>query len=438
MQKMHMTCSVYTLYNWCSRAAMFHQDSERKFAQAIYQISHSNPFDEDENARLEKAALEMELPSEVHEIAGSAPKVAGRPELALLVARTEGVAGMALGVWRTECDRMSTTLFCIATWSCSSSFSTIAGISKSQIAESLSKTDPDLPNTRPSRGRGLRIAYFDRYASEVGRFLGPTPWYSDPRFSAAHRFALHFQIQRAFYFIHGKIRGRSKAIERLRAAVFQSIFTHNPLRYDESLHDRMHDITTLITGPSGTGKDLVAEAIGQSRYIRFDTQKKAFVENVGGDFHPVNLSAIPSELIEAELFGNCKGAFTGALQDRVGWLELCGPFHSVFLDEIGELSQAIQVKLLQSCKIARSSAWAKRFRADSKAKLSPPPTATWMKKCGRVDFGVISIIASAPTESELPPCVSNSTITPTNFPILWRSSLAGYLATPPILWLRKW
>ena len=60
------------------------------------------------------------------------------------------------------------------------------------------------------------------------------------------------------------------------------------LRYDQSLHDRMHDITTLITGPSGTGKDLVAEAIGQSRYIRFDTQKKAFVENVVGAFHSVS------------------------------------------------------------------------------------------------------------------------------------------------------
>jgi transcriptional regulator with GAF, ATPase, and Fis domain len=156
-----------------------------------------------------------------------------------------------------------------------------------------------------------------------------------------------FQIRRAFHLIHVKIGGRSRAIERLRAEVWQSIFTHDQRRYDQYLHDRMHDITTLITGPSGTGKDLVAEAIGQSRYIRFDTQKKAFVENIVGAFHPVNLSAIPSELIEAELFGNCKGAFTGAVQDRVGWLELCGPFHSVFLDEIGELSQAIQVKLLR-------------------------------------------------------------------------------------------
>jgi transcriptional regulator with GAF, ATPase, and Fis domain len=193
----------------------------------------------------------------------------------------------------------------------------------------------------------LRIAYFDRFASEVEKFLGPTPWFSDPRFSAEHRFAICFQIRRAFHFINAKIRGRSRAITRLRAAVWQSIFTHDMLRYDKSLYDRMHDITTLITGPSGTGKDLVAEAIGQSRYIRFATQKKAFVENVVGAFHPVNLSAIPSELIEAELFGNCKGAFTGALQDRVGLLELCGLFHSVFLDEIGELSQAIQVKLLR-------------------------------------------------------------------------------------------
>src|SRR5262249_54292501 len=108
-----------------------------------------------------------------------------------------------------------------------------------------------------------------------------------------------------------------------------------------------YDITTLITGPSGTGKDLVAEAIGLSRYIPFDPKRQCFEEDFGGAFHPVNLAALPSELIESELFGHCKGSFTGAVQDRAGWLEICKGTHSVFLDEIGDLAPALQVKLLR-------------------------------------------------------------------------------------------
>jgi transcriptional regulator with GAF, ATPase, and Fis domain len=63
--------------------------------------------------------------------------------------------------------------------------------------------------------------------------------------------------------------------------------------------------------------------------------------------HAVNLSALTPTLIESELFGHRRGAFTGAASDRQGWLEVCGPYGSVFLDEIGELDLAIQVKLLR-------------------------------------------------------------------------------------------
>jgi transcriptional regulator with GAF, ATPase, and Fis domain len=64
-------------------------------------------------------------------------------------------------------------------------------------------------------------------------------------------------------------------------------------------------------------------------------------------FHPLNLSALSPTLIESELFGHRRGAFTGALEDRVGWMEVCEPLGTVFLDEIGELDSAIQVKLLR-------------------------------------------------------------------------------------------
>jgi transcriptional regulator with GAF, ATPase, and Fis domain len=117
--------------------------------------------------------------------------------------------------------------------------------------------------------------------------------------------------------------------------------------YGQLLYDRMHDIATLIIGPTGTGKELVARAIGLSRYVPFDTKQQRFTEHFGGAFHPINLSAMPQDLIESEMFGHCAGAFTGAVKDREGWFERCRECHSVFLDEIGELEPAVQVKLLR-------------------------------------------------------------------------------------------
>lgn len=163
----------------------------------------------------------------------------------------------------------------------------------------------------------------------------------------AHMFASFFQLRRAFHLIFRYIIGTSLPAARLRSAAWQSIFTHDVRRYRKMLYERMGDITTLITGPSGTGKELVARAIGMSRYIPFDPKKKTFLGNFQPSFHALNLSALPSTLVESELFGHRHGAFTGALEDRRGWLEICEPWGSVFLDEVGELDPSVQVKLLR-------------------------------------------------------------------------------------------
>jgi transcriptional regulator with AAA-type ATPase domain len=166
-------------------------------------------------------------------------------------------------------------------------------------------------------------------------------------YEPAHLFAIFFQVRRAFHHIFSNIVGTSMFAAKLRASIWQSLFTHDMARYWRLLYDRMNDLTTLITGPSGTGKELVASAIAQSRYIPFDPKTKSFTGDFKEQFHPLNLSAMSPTLIESEMFGHRRGAFTGALEDRAGWMEVCSPLGTVFLDEIGELDPAIQVKLLR-------------------------------------------------------------------------------------------
>jgi transcriptional regulator with AAA-type ATPase domain len=190
-------------------------------------------------------------------------------------------------------------------------------------------------------------AAFEKFAEDVEHFLAIPGITFTGRCDAPHLFALCFQVRRAFHHIFEYIVGSSMPAAKLRAAIWQSIFTHNLPRYRRVMYEHMADLTTLITGPSGTGKELVARAIALSRYIPFDVKTRSFAGNFEELFHPLNLSALSPTLIESELFGHRRGAFTGALEDRVGWMEVCQPLGTVFLDEIGELDPAIQVKLLR-------------------------------------------------------------------------------------------
>src|SRR5207247_4111137 len=94
------------------------------------------------------------------------------------------------------------------------------------------------------------------------------------------------------------------------------------------------DSTVLIAVESGNGKELAARALHQNS------------KRVGKAFMGVNCAALTESLLESELFGHEKGAFTGALSQKKGRLEVAEG-GTVFLDEIGELSPALQVKLLR-------------------------------------------------------------------------------------------
>ena len=169
----------------------------------------------------------------------------------------------------------------------------------------------------------------------------------DSGLEPAHVFACFRQIQRAFHHIYDNIIGNSMPAARLRASIWQSAFTHDMRRYRRVLYRRMGDFPTLITGPSGTGKELIARAIAGARYVPFDPERMEFADAPGESFLPINIAALSPTLIESELFGHRRGSFTGAVGDRKGWLEACPPSGSVFLDELGEMDLAIQVKLLR-------------------------------------------------------------------------------------------
>jgi Sigma-54 interaction domain len=168
-----------------------------------------------------------------------------------------------------------------------------------------------------------------------------------PSFSAAHAFAGFFQLRRAFFHTFRFIVGTSRATARLRASVWEAVFTSDAARYRRALFDRMKDVPTLVLGETGTGKELVARAIGLSGFVPFLEDKLAFAGDPNAAFFPIHLQALSPTLIESALFGHKKGAFTGALEDRVGVFGACPPWGAVFLDEIGELEPALQTKLLR-------------------------------------------------------------------------------------------
>ncbi len=195
--------------------------------------------------------------------------------------------------------------------------------------------------------RSKRVSCYASFAKEYEYYLAPAEWPTKQIDEPSHVFALFYQVRRAFNHIFNCIIGGSMPSAKLRSEVWQSVFTHNMRRYQRTLYKKMGDITTLVTGPSGTGKELVARAVGLSRYVSFDPKTQMFTEDDADSFHPLNLSALSPTLIESELFGHKRGAFTGALDNHAGWLQTCGPTGTVFLDEIGELSPLIQVKLLR-------------------------------------------------------------------------------------------
>src|SRR5437763_5247684 len=160
-------------------------------------------------------------------------------------------------------------------------------------------------------------------------------------------FAFFFQLRRAFYFIERSLAGECESMRRLREALWNNVFTHDMRGYEAGLWNRMEDFSTLLLGETGTGKGQAAAAIGRSEFIPYVPGARRFAANFADSFIAINLSQFPETLVESELFGHRKGAFTGAIDHHQGVFERCSEHGALFLDEIGEVGVPLQIKLLQ-------------------------------------------------------------------------------------------
>jgi two-component system NtrC family response regulator len=166
-------------------------------------------------------------------------------------------------------------------------------------------------------------------AVKLGAFDYITKPFDDDQLFVAIDKALQFEKLESE---NRKLRGKLKKTESEK----QLIGSSKPFRQLKSMIHKIADTdaTILISGESGTGKEIVARTIHQES------------SRAEKDFIAVNCAAIPRELIESELFGHVKGAFTGAVKDKKGKFELADE-GTLLLDEISELATDLQAKLLR-------------------------------------------------------------------------------------------
>jgi two-component system nitrogen regulation response regulator NtrX len=146
----------------------------------------------------------------------------------------------------------------------------------------------------------------------------------------------------------------NKILKKKVSKKYEIIGNSDPINLVKLMIDKVAktDARVLITGPNGTGKELVAHQLHDKS------------ERANAPMIEVNCAAIPSELIESELFGHVKGAFTSAVKDRAGKFEVANK-GTIFLDEIGDMSLSAQAKVLRALQEGIIS----RVGADSDIKI---------------------------------------------------------------------
>jgi len=317
------------------RATTILRPEERLFAEAVKRVNAANPF-LPERIQAEAAALGSDFQAAGAEWNTRPPTAESHPNIDVISNRCGKIVAEVRTRWPKD-GRVTAADLAL--------YEEVAGY---WLYQSYApRFDRVILASLAGKGEGGRVEFFPAFRDDVQRCFDLPGLRVLDTHTATHLFACAFQIRRAFHNIFLSLVGGSKPMAKLRAAIWQSICTHNLGRYRRALFAHMGDFATLITGPSGTGKELVARALAMSRYIPYEPKRAGFHEDFARGFFPLNLAALSPTLIESELFGHRRGAFTGALADRAGWMEVCPASGAVFLDEIGEVESGIQVKLLR-------------------------------------------------------------------------------------------
>jgi two-component system nitrogen regulation response regulator NtrX len=198
-----------------------------------------------------------------------------------------------------------------------------------EVLEAVKKIKPEIPMVMIS-GHGdldtavntMRLGAFDYISKppDLNRLLNTVRIALDTKVLVVENKMLKKKVSKKYEMI-----GESDAIAQIKDTIEKVSAT---------------DARVLITGPNGTGKELVAHWLHE----KSDRAKGPLIE--------VNCAAIPSELIESELFGHVKGAFTSAVKDRAGKFEAANG-GTIFLDEIGDMSLSAQAKVLRALQESR-------------------------------------------------------------------------------------
>lgn len=192
------------------------------------------------------------------------------------------------------------------------------------------------------RQAGADPVVFDEGVEIVGRLVAA----GFAEHEAESHLPIFWQMHRAYRFITESLVGGGQAMRTLRESLWNNLFTTDVGLYHGWLRGRMDDFSTILLGETGTGKGAAASAIGRAGFIPWQPSKRRFAASFTAAFTEANLAGMAETLIESELFGHRKGAFTGAVVNHDGLLARCSPHGAVFLDEIGDVSIPIQIKLL--------------------------------------------------------------------------------------------